>query len=102
MSTALQASNMPAPRTAIPPAHHARSAPVGPASYSTQLAPPRPPGPAYQVTSACARFVKGTLPRGPPSVGCCSQNSYHLFHSGCVSCLFLEGVGLLRLLFLQA
>ncbi len=53
MTFASQASNMPAPRTAIPPAHHARSAPVGPASYSTQLAPPRPPGPAYQVTYPC-------------------------------------------------
>ena len=66
---------MPAPRSAIPPAHHARSAPVGPASYSTQLAPPRPPGPAYQVSLLCAWRMHASV-QGATIASCALQNHW--------------------------
>ena len=45
----LQTSNQAAAKSSLPAPHRPRSAPVGPASYSTQVALARPPGPAFDV-----------------------------------------------------
>ena len=47
----LQTSNQAAAKSSLPAPHRPRSGPVGPASYSTQVALSRPPGPAFDVRS---------------------------------------------------